>query len=153
MEDLLAEEEKTQKAYHNNRISELEAKITVTTNDSVDEQGNKLNASEKFDYLRAIYDEILTEIERRENEIVQSGVEGHEDELAELAKKYEEYTNKKADIFKDEINYEKEYIEGLQKKYDDFMDRCIKRYEDEKDALEDRYDTEIKAIDKTINLK
>lgn len=37
-EDLLAEEEKNQKAYHDNRISELEAKITVTTNDSVDDQ-------------------------------------------------------------------------------------------------------------------
>ena len=49
-EDLLAEEEKTQKAYHDKRISELEEKITVTTNDSVDDQGNKLNASEKFDY-------------------------------------------------------------------------------------------------------
>lgn len=150
-EDLLSEQEKTQKAYHNNRISELEAKITVTTNDSVDDQGNKLNASEKFDYLRAIYDEILTEIERRENEIVQSGVEGHEDELAELTKKYEEYANKKADIFKDEIQYEMDYISDLEKKYNDFMDKRIKRYEDERDAVKDRYDSEIKSIDKTID--
>lgn len=150
-EDLLAEEEKTQKAYHDNRISELEGKITVTTNDSVDDQGNKLNASEKFDYLRAIYDEILTEIERRENEIVQSGVEGHEDELAELAKKYEEYANKKADIFKDEIDYEIDYLSDLEKKYNDFMDKRIKRYEDERDAIKDRYDSEIKALDKTID--
>ena len=150
-EDLLEEEEKTKKAYHDNRISELEAKITVTTNDSVDDQGNKLNASEKFDYLRAIYDEILTEIERRENEIVQSGVEGHEDELAELTKKYEEYANKKADIFKDEIQYEMDYISELEKKYDDFIEERIDRYENEKKAVEDRYDAEIKAIDKTID--
>ena len=150
-EDLLEEEEKTQKAYHDNRISELEAKITVTTNDSVDDQGNKLNASEKFDYLRAIYDEILKEIERRENEIVQSGVEGHETELAELSKKYEEYANKKADIFKSEIQYEMDYISELEKKYDDFIDKRIERYEDEKKAIEDRYDSEIKAIDKTID--
>lgn len=150
-EDLLAEEGKTQKAYHNNRISELEGKITVTTNDNVDDQGNKLNASEKFDYLRAIYDEIFTEIERRENEIVQSGVEGHEDELAQLAKKYEEYANKKADIFMDEIQYEMDYLSDLEKKYNDFMDKRIKRYEDERDAIKDRYDSEIKALDKTID--
>lgn len=149
-EDLIAEQEKNQKAYHDSRISELEMQITVTTNDSADNQGNKLNVSERFDYLRAVYDEILAEIERRENEITRSGIEGHGDELAELAKKYEEYANKKADIFKDEIQYEIDYISELEKKYNDFIDKRVDRYEDEKDALEDRYDTEINAIDKTI---
>lgn len=139
-----------QKKAFENRIDNLEAQITVTTNDSVDKDGNKLKASEKFNYLRDVYDEILAEIETRENEIVQSGIEGHEDELTELAKKYEEYANKKADIFKDEIQYEIDYISELEKKYNDFIDKRIDRYEDEKDALEDRYDTEIKAIDKTI---
>lgn len=150
-EDLIAEQEKTQKAYHDKRISELEAQITIITNDSVDDNGNKLNASEKFNYLRDIYDEILSEIERRENEIVQSGVEGHEDELAELIKQYENYSNKKADIFNDEIQYEMDYISDLEKKYNDFIDSRIDRYEDEKKALEDRYDAEIKSIDDTIN--
>lgn len=150
-EDLLAEEEKTKKAYCDNRISELETQVTVTTKDSIDKDGNKLNASEKYDYLRTIYDEILAEIERRENEIVQAGVEGHETELAELAKKYEEYANKKSDIFKDEIQYEMDYLSELEKKYNDFMNKRIKRYEDERDAVKDRYDSEIKALDKTID--
>ena len=150
-EDLIAEEEKQQKAYHDKRISELETQITVTTKNSVDDQGNKLIDSEKFDYIRDIYDEILAEIERRENEIVQSGVEGHEDELAELIKLYEEYANKKSDIFNDEIQQEMDYISNLEKKYNDFIDKRIDRYEDEKKAIEDKYDAEIKSIDDTIN--
>lgn len=150
-EDLIAEEEKQQKAYHDKRISELETQITVTTKNSVDDQGNKLIDSEKFDYIRDIYDEILAEIERRENEIVQSGVEGHEDELAELIKLYEEYANKKSDIFNDEIQQEIDYISNLEKKYNDFIDKRIDRYEDEKKAIEDKYDAEIKSIDDTIN--
>jgi len=150
-EDLIAEEEKQQKAYHDKRISELETQITVTTKNSVDDQGNKLIDSEKFDYIRDIYDEILAEIERRENEIVQSGVEVHEDELAELIKLYEEYANKKSDIFNDEIQQEMDYISNLEKKYNDFIDKRIDRYEDEKKAIEDKYDAEIKSIDDTIN--
>ncbi len=150
-EDLIAEQEKSQKAYHDKRISELETQITVTTQNSVDEQGNKLTASEKFNYLRAIYDEILSEIERRENEIVQSGVEGHEDELEELLKQYENYSNKKADIFNDEIQYEMDYISELEKKYNDFVDKRIKHYENEMDIVKDRYDAEIKSIDDTID--
>lgn len=150
-EDLIAEQEKSQKAYHDKRISELETQITVTTQNSVDDQGNKLTASEKFNYIRSIYDEILSEIERRENEIVQSGVEGHENELAELAKQYESYANKKADIFNDEIQQEMDYISNLEKKYNDFVDKRIKHYENERDIIKDRYDSEIKSIDDTID--
>jgi len=150
-EDLIAEEEKQQKAYHDKRISELETQITVTAKSSVDDQGNKLTASEKFNYLRDIYDEILAEVDRRENEIVQSGVEGHEDELEELAKQYENYVDKKADILNDEFQCEIDYIERLKKEYDSLIDKRIDRYEDEKKAIEDKYDAEIKSIDETID--
>lgn len=150
-EDLLAEEAKQQKAYHDKRISELETQITVTEKHSVDSDGNSLGIADKFDHIRSIYDEILSEIERRENEIVQSGVEGHEDELAELVKQYENYANKKADIFNDEIQYEMDYISELEEKYNDFVDKRIKHYENEMDIVKDRYDAEIKSIDDTID--
>lgn len=150
-EDLIAEEAKQQKAYHDKRISELETQITVTEKHSVDSDGNSLGIADKFDHIRSIYDEILSEIERRENEIVQSGVEGHEDELAELVKQYENYANKKADIFNDEIQYEMDYISELEEKYNDFVDKRIKHYENEMDIVKDRYDAEIKSIDDTID--
>lgn len=140
-----------QKKYHENRVEELETQITVTTQNSVDDQGNKLNASEKFDRIRSIYDEILAEIERRENEIVQSGIEGHEDELAELIKQYENYSDKKSDILNDELQHEMDYIGKLKEEYDSLIDKRIEHYENEKKALEDRYDTEIKSIDDTID--
>lgn len=139
-----------QKAFEK-RVDDLEARITIATDDNTDYQGNNLKPSEKFDYIRDVYDDILTEIDNRINEIVQSGVEGHEDELEQLHKQYEEYSDKQADVFKDEIDYEIKYIETLQDKYNDFIDSRIDRYEDEKKALEDRYDTEIKSIDDTID--
>lgn len=150
-EDLIAEEEKRQKAYHDNRLSELETQITVAENKSVDNNGNSLNPSEKFDYIRASYSDLIAENERRINEIMQSGIEGHEDEVKELEKQIEEYADKLQDVFKDEIDYEIDYIETIQDKYNDFIDKRIDRYEDEKKALEDRYDTEIKSIDNTID--
>lgn len=150
-EDLIAEEEKRQKAYHDNRLSELESQITVAENKSVDNNGNSLNPSEKFDYIRASYSDLIAENERRINEIMQSGIEGHEDEVKELERQIEEYADKLQDVFKDEIDYEINYIETLQDKYNDFIDKRIERYEDEKKALEDRYDTEIKSIDDTID--
>ena len=140
-----------QKKYHENRVEELESQITVAENKSVDNSGNSLNPSEKFDYIRASYSDLIAENERRINEIMQSGIEGHEDEVKELEKQIEEYADKLQDVFKDEIDYEIDYIESLQDKYNDFIDKRIERYEDEKKAIEDKYDAEIKSIDDTID--
>lgn len=140
-----------QKKYHENRVEELESQITVAENKSVDNNGNSLNPSEKFDYIRASYSDLIAENERRINEIMQSGIEGHEDEVKELEKQIEEYADKLQDVFKDEIDYEIKYIEITRDKYNDFIDKRIDRYEDEKKALEDRYDAEIKSIDDTID--
>ena len=140
-----------QKKYHDNRVEELESQITVAEDKSTDSNGNSLNPAEKFDYIRASYSDIIAELERRINEIVSSGIEGHEDEVKELEKQIEEYSDKLQNVFKDEIDYEIDYIETIQKKYNDFIDQRIDHYEDEKKAIEDKYDAEIKSIDDTIN--
>lgn len=140
-----------QKKKHENRVEELKSQITVTENKSIDSNGNSLNPFEKFDYIRASYSDLIAENERRINEIVQSGIEGHEDEVKELERQIEEYADKLQDVFKDEIDYEIDYIETIQDKYNDFIDKRIDRYEDEKKTLEDRYDAEIKSIDDTID--
>lgn len=140
-----------QKKYHEDRVEELESQITVAEDKSVDNNGNSLNPSEKFDYIRASYSDLIAENERRINEIMQSGIEGHEDEVKELERQIEEYADKLQDVFKDEIDYEIDYIESLQDKYNDFIDKRIERYEDEKKAIEDMYDAEIKSIDDTID--
>lgn len=140
-----------QKKKHENRVEELESQITVAEDKGVDSNGNSLNPAEKFDYIRATYSELIAETEKRINEIVQSGIEGHEDEVKELEKQIEEYADKLQDVFKDEIDYEIDYIETLQDKYNDFIDKRIDRYEDEKKAIEDKYDAEIKSIDDTID--
>lgn len=140
-----------QKKYHEDRVEELESQITVAEDKSVDNNGNSLNPSEKFDYIRASYSDLIAENERRINEIMQSGIEGHEDEVKKLERQIEEYADKLQDVFKDEIDYEIKYIETLQDKYNDFIDKRIDRYEDEKKALEDKYDAEIKSIDDTID--
>lgn len=140
-----------QKKKHEDRVADLESQITVAEDKSVDKNGNSLNPAEKFDYIRATYSELIAETEKRINEIVQSVIEGHEDEVKELEKQIEEYSDKLQDVFKDEIDYEIKYIEITRDKYNDFIDKRIDRYEDEKKAIEDKYDTEIKSIDDTIN--
>lgn len=140
-----------QKKYHDNRVEELESQITVAEDKSIDSDGNSLNPAEKFDYIRASYSDIIAELERRINEIVSSGIEGHEDEVKELEKQIEEYSDKLQNVFKDEIDYEIDYIKALQDKYNDFIDKRIDRYKEEKEAIEDKYDAEIKSIDDTID--
>ena len=146
-EDLYKEQ---QKAFEN-RVSDLEAQITVTEKHSVDSDENSLDVASKFDYIRAIYNDLITETENRINEIIQAGIEGHEEEVKELEKQIEEYRDKLQETFKDEIEYEIDYISTLEKKYEDFIDKRIKQYEKEKDAVKDRYDSEIKSLDKTID--
>ena len=93
-----------QKKYHENRVEELKSQITVAEDKSVDSDGNSLNPAEKFDYIRASYSDIIAEIQSRIDEIIQSGIEGHEDEVKELEKQIEEYADKLQDVFKDEMD-------------------------------------------------
>ena len=142
---------KEQQKVFENRVSDLEAQITVTEKHSVDSDGNSLDAASKFDYIRSIYNDIIAETQNRINEIIQVGIDGHDDEVKELEKQIEKYRDKLQDTFKDEIEYEVNYISTLEKEYEDFIETRIKQYEKEKDAIESKYDAEIDAIDKTID--
>lgn len=141
-----------QNDYHNNRIADLETQLEITTKDGTDIDGNLLNAQEKFDYIRSIYQDILSEIDRRRNEIVQAGIEGHEDDLAELEQQYDKYVKEMADVFKDEVESEIDYIQDLQDTVEQAFDDKIDKIEAEKQAMEDRYDAEIDKIDEQIDL-
>lgn len=136
----------TQRELMDENISALEEKIDTFSNESVGSDGNFLNPKEKFSEIRSAYTEILTYIQTLIDEIVQSGVEGHEEELAELEKQYEEYSDKLGDVFKDEINSEIEYLEWLQEEQTKVYDERIDALEKEKSAIEERYDAEIKKL-------
>lgn len=136
----------TQRELMNENISALEEKIDTLSNESVDSDGNFLNPKEKFSEIRSAYTEILTYIQTLIDEIVQSGVEGHEEELTELEKQYEEYSDKLGDVFKDEIDSEIDYIQSLQDEWDKVYDNRIDHLEKEKSAIEERYDAEIKKL-------
>ena len=145
--ELLKDYFDTQQDLMDENISSLEDKIDTLLNDNIDSEGNILNPKEKFSEVRSAYTEILTYINNLINEIVQSGVEGNEERLAKLEKKYDEYTKKIGDIFKKEVDSEVEYIESLQDAWDDVYDKRISVLEKEKSAIEERYDTEIKALE------
>lgn len=137
--------------YYNDRISDLESQIDIATKYSTDKDGNSLDAQEKFDYIRSTYQEILSEIDRRRNEIIQNGIEGHEDDLKELEQQYEKYVREMADVFKDEVESEIDYIQDLQDTAEKTFDDKIDKIEAEKKAMEDRYDAEIDKIDSVID--
>ncbi len=141
--------EAEQKAFKE-RITNYDAQIEVTTKDSTDFEGKKLDASERYDYIRSVYDDILSEINRRIGEIIESGIEGHEEEIKELEEMYEEYTGKRESTYDDEINHEISVLEKLKDKESDRFDEQIKKLEEQKDAVEDSYDAEIKKIDEKI---
>ena len=110
-----------------------------------------MRIEDKFDYIRSAYQEIINEIDGRINEIVQGGVEGHEDDLKALEKEREQYVQKMADVFDLEIESEEKYINSLKDKSDEYYDDKIKKLKDEKSEMEKRYDAEIKKIDETID--
>ena len=137
--------------YYNDRITDLESQIEIATKYSTDKDGNSLNTQEKFDYIRSTYQEILSEIDRRRNEIIQAGLEGNGDILKELEQQYEKYVKEMADIFKDEVESEIDYIQDLQDTVEQVYDDKIDKIEAEKKAMEDRYDAEINKIDSVID--
>lgn len=137
--------------YYNDRITDLESQIEIATKYSTDKDGNSLNTQEKFDYIRSTYQEILSEIDRRRNEIIQAGLEGNGDILKALEQQYEKYVKEMADIFKDEVESEIDYIQDLQDTVEQVYDDKIDKIEAEKKAMEDRYDAEIDKIDNVID--
>ena len=137
--------------YYNDRITDLESQIEIATKYSTDKDGNSLNTQEKFDYIRSTYQEILSEIDRRRNEIIQAGLEGNGDILKALEQQYEKYVKEMADIFKDEVESEIDYIQDLQDTVEQVYDDKIDKIEAEKKAMEDRYDAEIDKIDNIID--
>lgn len=137
--------------YYNDRITDLESQIEIATKYSTDKDGNPLDTQEKFDYIRSTYQEILSEIDRRRNEIIQAGLEGNGDILKELEQQYEKYVKEMADIFKDEVESEIDYIQDLQDTVEQVYDDKIDKIEAEKKAMEDRYDAEIDKIDSVID--
>ena len=133
------------------RVSNLETQIEITTKTSESSDGTKLNTKEKYDDIRNGYQEIINIIEERINEIVQAGVEGHEDLLAELEKQLEEYKEKLSDVFKSAVEEEKDYIEKQKDAFSDAYDERIDKIKEEKEAAEEAAQAEIDAIQEKIN--
>lgn len=133
------------------RVSNLETQIEITTKTSESSDGTKLNTKEKYDYIRSAYQEIINEIEGRISEIVQIGVEGHEEILAELEKQIEEYQEKLSDVFKSAVEEEQDYIEKQKDAYSDLYDERIDKIKEQKEAAEEAAQAEIDAIQEKID--
>ncbi len=137
--------------YYNNLISDLETQIEVTTKTSESSDGTKLNTQEKFQYIKSIYQELINEVESRINDIVQAGVEGHEDALKELEKQLDEYKEKLSDVFKSAVEEEKDYIENLKDNYSDSYDERIGKIKEQQKAAEEAAQAEIDAVQEKID--
>ena len=146
-EDYFDEEQKL----FEDRVSNLETQIEITTKTSESSDGTKLNTKEKFDYIKDGYQEIINIIEERINEIVQTGVEGHEDLLAELEQQLDEYKEKLSDVFKSEVEEERDYIEKQKDAYSDLYDERIDKIKEQQKAAEEAAQAEIDAIQEKID--
>ena len=146
-EDYFDEEQKL----FEDRVSNLETQIEITTKTSESSDGTKLNTKEKYDYIRSAYQEIINEIEGRINEIVQIGVEGHEEILAELEKQIEEYQEKLSDTFKSAVEEEQDYIEKQKDAYSDLYDERIDKIKEQQEAAEEAAQAEIDALEEKID--
>lgn len=133
------------------RVSNLETNIEVATKYSTDADGNKLDIEEKYDYISSAYQEIINEINARIGEILDIGIEGHEDEVAELEKQIEEYQEKLSDVFKSAVEEEQDYIEKQKKAYSDLYDERINQIKDEQKAAEEAAQAEIDAVQEKID--
>ena len=133
------------------RVSNLETQIEITAKTSESSDGTKLNTKEKYDDIRNGYQEIINIIEERINEIVQAGVEGHEDLLAELEQQLDKYKEKLDNVFKDAVEEEKDYIEKQKDTFSDAYDERIDKIKEEKEAAEEAAQAEIDAIQEKIN--
>jgi len=146
-EDLFNEQQKL----FENQVSDIETRINVTTETSEDHNGDKLDTKEKFDYIRDGYQEIINITEARINEIIQAGIEGHEDLVAELEKDIESYKEKLADVFKSEVEEEQALIQKRKDSYSDIYDERINKIKEQQKASEEASQAEIDAVQKKID--
>ena len=137
------------------RVSNLENDIEVTTKYSTDAEGNKLDLEEKIDYISSAYQEIINEINSRIGEILDAGIEGHEDDVAELEKQIVEYQEKLDgvfdDVFKTAAEEEQKYIENLKNDYSDLYDERINKIKKQKEEAEKAAQAEIDAVQEKID--
>lgn len=133
------------------RVSNLETNIEVATKYSTDADGNKLNIEEKYDYISSAYQEIINEINARIGEILDAGIEGHEDEVAELEKQITEYQEKLSDVFKSAVEEEQDYIEKQKDAYSDLYDERIDKIKEQQKVAEEAAQAEIDAVQEKID--
>ena len=133
------------------RISSLEDDIEITTKYSTDSDGNKLNVEEKYDYISSAYQEIINELNSRIGEILDAGIEGHEEDVAKLEQQIIEYQEKLAEVNKTAAEEEQTYIKKLKDDYSDLYDERIKKIKEQQDAAEKAAQAEIDAVQEKID--
>lgn len=133
------------------RVSNLETNIEVATKYSTDADGNKLDIEEKYDYISSAYQEIINEINARIGEILDVGIEGHEEEVANLEKQIEEYQEKLSDVFKSAVEEEQDLIEKQKKAYSDLYDERIDKIKEQQKVAEEAAQAEIDAVQEKID--
>lgn len=143
----------TQQKYLEDRIDSLEAQVQVTLDTSTTSDGTELSTKEKYEYIKDTYQEIINEIETFKNEIINNGIEGHEELVAELEKQVEEYQQKIEDTFRTAVEEEKDYIEKLKDSYIDSYDERIDKIKEQKEAAEEAIQAEIDALKKVNDEK
>lgn len=112
---------------------------------------SEMHIEDKFEYIRSAYQEIINEIDGRINEIVQGGVEGHEDDLKKLEEQRVEYSDKLAELPKTAAEEEQTYIKKLKDDYSDLYDERIKKIKEQQDAAEKAAQAEIDAVQEKID--
>lgn len=112
---------------------------------------SEMHIEDKFEYIRSAYQEILNEIDGRINEIVQGGVEGHEDDLKKLEEQRVKYSDKLAELPKTAAEEEQAYIKKLKDDYSDLYDERIKKIKEQQDAAEKAAQAEIDAVQEKID--
>lgn len=112
---------------------------------------SEMHIEDKFEYIRSAYQEILNEIDGRINEIVQGGVEGHEDDLKKLEEQRVKYSDKLAELPKTAAEEEQTYIKKLKDDYSDLYDERIKKIKEQQDAAEKAAQAEIDAVQEKID--
>lgn len=133
------------------RVSNLETNIDVATKYSTDADGNKLDIEEKYDYISSAYQEIINETNARIGEILDAGIEGHEEEVAKLEKQIEEYQEKLSDVFKSAVEEEQDYIEKQKDAYSDLYDERIDKIKEQQKVAEEAAQAEIDAVQEKID--
>ena len=111
-----------------------------------------LTIEEKYDYISSVYQEIINEINARIGEILDVGIEGHEEEVAKLEKQIEEYQEKLSNVFKSAVEEEQDYIEKQKKAYSDLYDERIDKIKEQQKAVEEAAQAEIDAVQEKIDV-